>query len=114
MQNQRRAPGYSDMKRNVGHNQTDLHSKQAETTAAALHRPAPSAFLPALLGPGQAGEYLGFSRTQFYNLDRLGHIPSPLYIGTAKRWSKVELDNWIEAGCPHRLKWQALREQKSK
>ncbi len=45
---------------------------------------------------------------------QLGHtdrIPQPfrLGLGRCQRWSVLELLEWVEAGCPRRMKWVEIR-----
>jgi len=31
----------------------------------------------------------------------LGKMPLPVYLDGHKRWREKDIDEWIEAGCPH-------------
>jgi hypothetical protein len=41
-----------------------------------------------------------------------GLIPAPRHIGRSTRWSRRELVDWIDAGCPPRSEWQARQAAK--
>jgi excisionase family DNA binding protein len=34
------------------------------------------------------------------NLRKEGHIPPPVKLGTAVRWPRRVIEDWIQAGCP--------------
>jgi len=41
--------------------------------------------------------------------DVSGKLPAPIRIGRAKRWRITEIDAWLEAGCPDRREWNAMK-----
>jgi prophage regulatory protein len=43
---------------------------------------------------------LALSPRTVRNLADTGRLPAPLKLGGAVRWSRIELDKWIAAGCP--------------
>jgi predicted DNA-binding transcriptional regulator AlpA len=46
-----------------------------------------------------------------------GKIPAPVRIGRSVKWRLSEIDEWIQADCPPRTKWEmmhAAAAQKSK
>ena len=42
-------------------------------------------------------------------LDCSGKLPRPVKIGGAVRWRRAEVEAWVEAGCPDRQRWEAMR-----
>jgi len=62
--------------------------------------------LPLLLGAEAAAAYVGVSRSEFYRLDLTGRVPQAVRFGKLKRWSRLELLRWVEAGCPPRDRWE--------
>ena len=65
--------------------------------------------LPLLLKPGEAAQLLGISRSVFYRLHSSGRLPLPVRLGRSTRWRSRELTAWVDAGCPARTKWEAIR-----
>jgi predicted DNA-binding transcriptional regulator AlpA len=62
--------------------------------------------LPRLLRVDAAAALLGISRSTFFRLDRKELIPGPVYLGTMRLWSLVELRRWSARGCPPRHVWE--------
>jgi prophage regulatory protein len=52
---------------------------------------------------------LGLSVRTVRRLDSSGKIPRPVRIGGAVRWRTEEIANWLEAGCPDRQRWEAMK-----
>ena len=47
---------------------------------------------------------------QIRSLDAGGRIPSPVTIGArSRRWRLKTIDDWLQAGCPDRSTWEAMR-----
>ncbi|MEM6504795.1 MAG: helix-turn-helix domain-containing protein [Planctomycetota bacterium] len=73
--------------------------------------PATITAWPALLDRETLAAYLSVSATtlnQLRNSGRLG--PREHEFGKrCPRWSRVEVDQWIAAGCPNRAQWVAQR-----
>jgi len=67
---------------------------------------------PALLTIPQVCQYLNIKRATFYKLNASGKF-APLQIGLCRKvlFNKMELENWIRAGCPHRKIWQNQRKE---
>lgn len=59
-----------------------------------------------------AAKLLGVSLSHFYQLHRTGRLPLPVRLGRAVRWRRQELVEWLNAGCPSRSRWLALRNKK--
>ena len=62
-----------------------------------------------LMNAKKLGEMLSLSRRQIFRLNSSGRIPVPVRIGGSVRWIESEIAAWIDAGCPDRKKWEALR-----
>ncbi len=62
-----------------------------------------------LLTAGQAATLLGVSERHFRALDASGRVPRPVRLGRSVRWRRTELVAWLDAGCPSRDKWAAMR-----
>ena len=41
--------------------------------------------------------------------DQAGKIPPPIRIGRNVRWDYLELQAWVDARCPDRETWEAMR-----
>ena len=59
-------------------------------------------------------ELLELSVRTIRRLDSAGKLPRPVRIGGAVRWSVSEITHWLDAGCPDRQRWEALRRQEPK
>jgi excisionase family DNA binding protein len=56
-----------------------------------------------------AAALVGCSDRHVWGLARSGRMPRPVRLGRAVRWRRAELLAWIQAGCPARERWEALR-----
>ena len=61
---------------------------------------------PLLLDARAAAALCGVGRTLWLTMHQDGRIPMPLRLGRRTLWRRSELERWIEAGCPPRLRWQ--------
>lgn len=69
---------------------------------------------PALLTIPQVCQYLNIARPTFYKLKATGAFGLlPVKLGTCRKvlYSKVELDSYVRAGCPHRKQWQIIKKE---
>ncbi len=55
-----------------------------------------------LLSATQAANLCGISVRQWWRWDSSGKIPRAVMIGCTKRWRRIELEKWVEEGCPSR------------
>ena len=62
-----------------------------------------------LLRDHEAAEMLGISRSSVHRLRNTGQFPLPVRMGASVRWRKVELEQWVEAGCPATDVWEKTR-----
>ena len=60
----------------------------------------------------QAARMCGRSLRTWRAWDSAGWIPRPVRIGRATLWRAGELRAWVEAGCPRRDEWEAIRGQR--
>ncbi len=63
-----------------------------------------------LLSTKQVAALLSISARHAISMSSCGQIPMPIRLGRSVRWSKQELLNWIQAGCPPRYKWVSIKE----
>ncbi len=52
---------------------------------------------------------LGISVATLDRLDASGKIPQAFRLGGRKLWAREVIRDWLSAGMPDRLTWQALR-----
>lgn len=66
-----------------------------------------------LLDTTQAARHCGMGRSTFLRNRALGLIgPEPVKIGGVIRFDRVQLDEWIDAGCPRAEAWKAMQSSK--
>ena len=63
-----------------------------------------------LLSARESAALCGVSVRQWWRWDSSGKVPAAVKIGSTKRWRRDELRQWIDAGCPLRMKWEIVRE----
>jgi len=71
----------------------------------------PATPAPLAVSAAAAAALLGISRAHWLRLCSAGRVPEPVRLGRCVRWNVDELKRWIEAGCPGRDRWIALREK---
>lgn len=64
---------------------------------------------PLLVSAREAAQLLSVSRSHFYKLHSSGRVPLPVSLGRAVRWSRRELEDWVNAGGPPRHKWEHMK-----
>ena len=64
---------------------------------------------PILVDARGAGALCGKCERTWRAWDAQGHIPTAIRIGRSTLWSVDELRDWVDAGCPERTIWHALR-----
>lgn len=42
-------------------------------------------------------------------LHKNGKLPTPVRLGTLKRWVRADIDLWLSAGCPDREEFSRLK-----
>jgi prophage regulatory protein len=53
-----------------------------------------------LMNVGEVAKQLKVSGRTVYRLADAGLMPRPVRLGGAVRWDRVEIDRWIDSGCP--------------
>jgi predicted DNA-binding transcriptional regulator AlpA len=71
--------------------------------------PVSSAPAALLLRACTAAAACSVSVTTWWRWHAAARCPAPVRVGASVRWRADELRSWIEAGCPDRQTWQALR-----
>jgi hypothetical protein len=66
---------------------------------------------PALISFRGLADVLNRSLASLARDDALGRIPRGVRIGGSRRWDPLEIQRWIDAGCPHRAEWEASKRQ---
>jgi predicted DNA-binding transcriptional regulator AlpA len=68
-----------------------------------------------LLPRNKCAELLAVSTRTFDRMRSADLIPRPVELrGKTKRWSRAELDAWIAAGCPPRVRWEVMKTKSNK
>lgn len=63
-----------------------------------------------LIDAKEVAQLLGIGRSLFYEMHSSGRLgPLPIRLGRAVRWQRSEIQAWVNAGCPGRVKWLAMR-----
>jgi predicted DNA-binding transcriptional regulator AlpA len=82
-----------------------------ESRPLANTQPPNSALLdPLAVDNAGAAKMLGISESHLYALKRTARLgPTPIRLGRCCRYRVSELVEWVNAGCPARARWQAMR-----
>ncbi len=62
------------------------------------------------LPAADVAKLLGISQRHLHTLNASGRLPRPIRLGRSVRWRADELRDWLDAGCPARDRWEAMRE----
>jgi predicted DNA-binding transcriptional regulator AlpA len=76
--------------------------------------PEPLQIEPALLTIPQVCLYLNIKRATFYKINATGAFGLlPIKLGTCRKvlYSRIELESFLKAGCPHRKQWQTMKKE---
>ena len=38
-----------------------------------------------------------------------GRLPAQVYVGGSRRWRRAEVEAWVAAGCPARVRWDEIK-----
>ena len=74
--------------------------------------PEPLQIEPALLTIPQVCQYLNIKRATFYKINATGAFGLlPVKLGACRKvlYSRVELEAFVKADCPHRKQWQTMK-----
>lgn len=61
----------------------------------------------ALYCSSDLARLLGLSERTVWRLDSAGNLPQPIRLGRSVRWRVVEIQAWLEQGCPSRQVWNS-------
>lgn len=64
---------------------------------------------PLAVSARQLAGMLDLSVRTIRTMDAAGKLPRGVRIGRSVRWPVDELRDWLDAGCPDRASWQAIR-----
>ena len=65
---------------------------------------------PLLLRAAQAAVYCGVSEATWWRWDAAGRMPRGRKVSAGvKLWSRLELEQWAELGCPSRAEFEARK-----
>jgi predicted DNA-binding transcriptional regulator AlpA len=68
---------------------------------------------PALLTIPQICEILNVSRAEFYRLNSNGKFaPLPVNLCRKVLYSRIEVESWLAAKCPHRQRWLTMQRER--
>lgn len=66
---------------------------------------------PLAVTTKEAARLCSISERHFLNLDENGRLgPRAIRLGNCVRWSVAEIRDWMNAGCPERSRWDAMRQ----
>jgi predicted DNA-binding transcriptional regulator AlpA len=64
---------------------------------------------PLLIPPVEAAGLINISQATLWRHTATEKIPAPVKVGRKTFWRRAEILAWIDAGCPARKKWEAMR-----
>ncbi len=82
-------------------------------TSDECHEPIVTPPEPMLVDARGAGALCSKSERTWRTWDAQGLIPTAIRIGRSTLWRVDELRDWVDAGCPERTIWHALRSTES-
>lgn len=64
---------------------------------------------PLAVGAHDAVRMCGVSRATWYRLMSSGRVPQAVRLGSRIVWPVDDLRDWVNAGCPARDRWAAVK-----
>ena len=64
---------------------------------------------PLTISAKVLAQLLGVSLRQVWRLNATAKLPKPIRLGGSVRWLKREIEEFVEAGCPDRQSWEAMK-----
>ncbi len=64
---------------------------------------------PLAISAKELANMLNVSLRQIWRLNATGKLPKPLRLNGSVRWSRKEVEAFIEAGAPDRETWEAMK-----
>jgi hypothetical protein len=80
--------------------------RSASTSGAG---PSSAAAQPLLIGKRPLSQLLAVSERTLGRMDAAGRIPRAVVCNRIKKWRLAEIRAWVDAGCPGRTRWEAMR-----
>ncbi len=65
---------------------------------------------PLAISARELARLLDVSLRQVWRLNSTGKLPKPVRLGGSVKWRRDEIVAFVEAGCPDRQTWEAMRE----
>jgi predicted DNA-binding transcriptional regulator AlpA len=65
--------------------------------------------IPLLIPDVQAAALAGVSRAHWQRLRSAGKLPPSIKLGRKVLWRRLEIEEWIAAGCPDAKVWGAMQ-----
>lgn len=62
-----------------------------------------------LISAEELAGMLAISTRSLWRLRSAGQLPRPVQLGGSTRWRRVEVEQWIAAGCPCLTDWELGR-----
>lgn len=69
---------------------------------------------PDLIRADFAATLCGVSRVTWLRWRSSGKVPEPIRIGRTVLWSRADIGQWIEAGCPNASAWRSMKGRDSR
>jgi hypothetical protein len=69
---------------------------------------------PLLVGAKEAARLCGVSPATWARMKSAGRLPACLWVSKRVLWRVEELREWVEAGCPDRKAWDAMRDARKR
>jgi excisionase family DNA binding protein len=69
---------------------------------------------PLLIPDIAAAALTGVSRAHWHRLRAAGKLPAPIRLGRKVLWRRMEIEEWIAAGCPDGKSWAAMQAAKGR
>src|SRR6516225_1714104 len=95
--------------RAVHHGERPLGSPMTSIADTSPSNPSPPAIESLLVPANVAGPLCGRSEASWWRDHAAKRIPAPIRLGGRTLWRVQELREWVEAGCPDRKTWEAIR-----
>jgi excisionase family DNA binding protein len=67
-----------------------------------------------LIGIDELAGLLTVSRRTIHQMDQRGHLPRCRLPIRHRKWDRREIEAWVSAGCPDRVRWEAIRAREMK
>jgi predicted DNA-binding transcriptional regulator AlpA len=59
--------------------------------------------------PEELAKVLGISKVSVHRMNSAGRLPKPVRLGRCVAWQKATIAAWLDADCPNREKWEAIK-----